>query len=119
MQQNISFWAELSGEHAGEGFMPLTLTIILLTEVKLQNMKFSKIYLWAAIPGSNINLGPKTLLPVEYTRREQPTGLSAETVRLLVWKRQGVSPCRSALWEMPCLPVRGLINVAVIVFPKY
>ena len=50
-----------------------------------------KFYIWLAITGSNIYLGPKIISPIASTRREQAAGPFREALRRFVWKRQGGS----------------------------
>ena len=60
MHQNTTFYAELNGEHAGEGFMSLRSILLEMStrETKI-SWNFRKFDLWLAITGSNIDLGPK------------------------------------------------------------
>ena len=75
IHQNTSFCAELNGEHAGEGPMPLRQIVLLIWTRKVENHSFRKFDLWPAITGSNIDLGPKIIPPIASTRQEQSAGL--------------------------------------------
>ena len=90
MHQNTTFYAELNGEHAGEGFMPLRQIVLMLSTREVEkSWNWRKFDLWPAITGSNIDLGPKIIPPIASTRREQSAGLFREALRRFVWKRQG------------------------------
>ena len=90
MHQNISFFAKLNGEHAGEGFMPLGSIFLEIRTRELEKSRnFRKFDFWPAITGSNIDLGPKIIPPIVSTRREKSAGLFREALRCFVWKRQG------------------------------
>ena len=90
MHQNTTFYAELIGEHAGEGFMPLRWIVLMLSTREVEkSWILRKFDLWHAITGSNIDLGPKIIPPIASTRREQSAGLFREALRRFVWKRQG------------------------------
>ena len=101
MHQNTTFYAELNGEHSGEGFMPLRLIAleIWIRETK-KSRNFRKFDLWPAITGSNIDLVPKIIPPIASTRRAQSAGLFREALRRFVWKRQGgVAPTPPLHWR--------------------
>ena len=90
MHKNTTFYAELNGEHAGEGFMPLrSIFLEIWAREAKTSRNFRKFDLWPAITGSNINLGPKIIPPIASTRRAQSAGLFCEALRRFVWKRQG------------------------------
>ena len=90
MYQNTTFYAELNGEHAGEGFMPLrSIVLEIWARETKKSWNFRKFDLRPVITGSNIDLGPKIIPPIASTRREQSAGLFREALRRFVWKRQG------------------------------
>ena len=90
MHQNTTFYAELNGEHAGEGFMPLRSTLLeIWTHGTKKSRNFRKFDLLPAITGSNIDLGPKIIPPIASTPRVQYAGHFCEALRRFVWKRQG------------------------------
>ena len=90
MHQNTTFYAELNGEHAGEGFMPLRYIVLMPSTREVEkSWNLRKFDLWPAITGSNIDLGPKIIPPIASTRREQSAGIFREALRRFVWKRQG------------------------------
>ena len=90
MHQSTTFYAELNGEHAGEGFMPLrSILLEIWTRETKKSRNFRKFDLWPVITGSNIDLGPKIIPPIASTRRTQSTGLFREALRRFVSKRQG------------------------------
>ena len=92
MHQNTTFYAELNGEHAGEGFMPLrSIVLEIWTRKAKKSRNFRKFDLWPGITGSNIDLRPKIIPPIASTRRAQFAGLFREALRRFVWKRQGGS----------------------------
>ena len=74
-------------------FMPLrSIVLEIWTCETKKSRNFLKIDLWPAITGSNIDLGPKIILPTASTRRAQSAGLFREVLRRFVWKRQGGLP---------------------------
>ena len=88
--KNTTFYAELNGEHAGEGFIPLrSIVLEIWTRESKKSRNFRIFDFWAAITGSNIDLGPKIIPPIASTRRAQSAGLLCEALRRFVWKRQG------------------------------
>ena len=90
MHQNTTFYAELNGEHAGEGFMPLrSIFLEIWARETKKSRNFRNFDLWPAITGSNIDLEPKIIPPIASTRRAQSAGLFREALRRFVWKRQG------------------------------
>ena len=92
MHQNTTFYAELNGEHAGEGFMPLrSIVLEIWTRETKKSRNFRKFDLWPDITGSNIDLGPKIIPPIASTWRAQSVGYFREALRRFVWKRQGGS----------------------------
>ena len=68
MHQNTTFYAELNGEHAGEGFMPLrSILVEIWTREYKKSRNFRKFDLWPAITGSNIDLGHNNTTNREYS----------------------------------------------------
>ena len=101
MHQNTSFCAELNGEHAGEGFMPLpwnidyifrAATIDSFADMDSQSWKiieFPKI--WPLTCHNWVKCWPRTKNNTtnrEYSARAI-AGLFSEALRRFVWKRQG------------------------------
>ena len=90
MHQNGTCYAELNGEHADEGFIPLRLIILeIWTRETKKSWNFRKFDLWPVITGSNIDLGHQKIPPFASTRWEQSAGLLREALWCFVWKRQG------------------------------
>ena len=86
---------------AGECLMSLRSIIFLdIGLLSRRIVNFAKIYIWALITGLNTDLGPKNVLPIANTRREQSTVFPLGSTIVIFETRGGLitlSPLTSAL----------------------